>query len=298
MLHELLQLKRPLIIFDFETTGTEPETARACSIGMRVWRPDGNVYPYRSLINPTIAMPAEAQSAHGITDEMIRIGCAKCWAPQVSHPSEQCAEFKPVPMFEHIADRLYEGFKDADFSGYNVKYDLRVATAEFQRCGITFDYSTAAQIDVKRIWQLLEPRTLSDAVEYFLKRKLVGAHDAMIDVVGTEDVLVNQLTLHPRSSILPRTVQELHDLCWPKEPNAIDGDNKFKFIAGVPCFNFGKWNGKPMRDHHDYLQWMIGPKGGFSPEVKRIADNALSGNYPVQPPQQEESHEGNDSTAE
>lgn len=293
-LHELLKLTRPFIIFDFETTGKDPQIARACSIGMRVWRPDGSVYPYHSLINPTVPMPSEAEGAHGITDEMIRTGCAKCWAPQIAHPSEACVEFKPVPMFEHIADRLYTGFKDADFSGYNVRYDLKVAAAEFQRCGIQFDYSKAAIVDIKRLWQLLEPRTLSDAVEYFAKRKLVGAHDAMTDVVGTEEVLIEQLTNHPRSSILPRTVQELHDLSWPKDPDSIDSDNKFKFVDGVPCFNFGKWSGKPMHEHTDYLQWIVGPRSGFSPEVKRIADQALAGKYPVQ----ETPNEGNDRAAE
>lgn len=281
MLHELLQLTRPLILFDLETTGKDPLTARICSMGMRIHRPAGTVESWHSLIDPETPMPKDASDAHGITDDVfVNRCCAKCRAPEGVHPHGGCDRFWPIPRFADIAAKVYSGFQDADFGGYHIHYDLKVTCAEFARCGLEFDYSKAAIIDGLRVWQILEPRTLSDAYEYFLNRKLSGAHDAMVDISATEEVLIEQLKNHPLSSKLPRTVRELHDLCWPREPGQIDSEGKFKFIKGVPCFAFGKWKDHPMQNHRDYLQWML--SGGFSPEVKRICDAALAGTYPVE----------------
>lgn len=278
MLTELLNLERPLIIFDLETTGKDPATARICSLGMRIHKPEASPENYKSLVNPGVMMPRDAEEAHGISDAILLDGCAKCWNVADVHPHVGCPEWKPIPKFPDLAERLFTGFANADFSGYNVRYDLRVMTEEFARCGFTFDYSQAAIIDPLRLWQLLEPRTLSDAVEYFAKRKLVGAHDALTDVLGTEEALIGQLTDHPRSSMLPRDVRKLHELSWPRIPGQIDSEGKFKFVNGVVCFNFGKWNNEPVKQHLDYVRWMYG--GNFSPEVKRLCDSMLSGRYP------------------
>lgn len=283
MLHSIFTLSRNLILFDLETTGTNPVTARAVSLGMRIYKPDGVVQDYRTLINPGIPIPPDAAAVHGITDEIIQRGCARCWQFANVHPNgEDCPEWKPVPMFKDIAANLHRGFcAEVDFAGYNIRYDLRVTVEEFGRCQLTFDWSQANLVDAQRIWQLLEPRTLSDCVEHFAGRKMEGAHDAMADVRGTEAALEGQFR-HHRANILPRDVSELHELCWPRDPNAIDTEGKFRFMEGVPCFNFGKHKDKPMKNHIDYLAWMYGPKGSFSTEIKRICDEALAGKFPVQ----------------
>lgn len=280
MLSELLQLTRPLVLFDLETTGKDPATARACSLAMRVHRPNSTeVVSYQTLVNPTISIPKEAVDVHGISDEIIQRGCARCWQFADVHPNgEDCLAWKPVPRFKDLANRLYTGFKDADFGGYNVRYDLRVAQEEFNRCGLPFDYSTSSLIDALRIWQILEPRSLEDAVEHFLGRKMSGAHNAAVDIESTETVLIAQLTRHLKSSILPRNMKELGELIFPRDPTWIDSEGKFRFIGDVPCFNFGKWSGKPMRDHKDYIAWMFG--GNFTAEVKKICDEALAGRFP------------------
>ncbi len=277
MLNEILQLKRPLVIFDLETTDKDPLKARIVEMGMRIhWPLAKSVSSHKTLINPGIPIPQNAIDAHGITDAMFEDGaaCNVCRAPRDSHTAEH--EFKPIPTFKQIAPELHRGLASCDFAGYNVRYDLRVITEEFLRCGIAFDYSQAGIIDVLRIWQILEPRTLSDAVEYFLKRKHRGAHGAMEDVEETEAVLISQFTEHPRRVILPRTVAEIHEKCFP---NQIDSEGKFVFIDGVACFNFGKLRGQPMSADVNYLQWMR-DKGNFSSEVKRIVSAAIGGKFP------------------
>lgn len=273
MLSQILQIKRPLILFDLETTSASTKEARICSFAMRVHKPDGSIRAYKTLVNPRVSIPKEATGAHSITDEIIREGCALCWKKKVEHPREDCEEFRPVPIFLDIAHNLFHGFKDADFAGYNVTFDLQVLDREFERCHLNFEWADACILDGYRLWQLLEPRSLTHAYGKFVKKRLVGAHDAMTDVLATEEVLTAQLSI---KSDLPKTVEALYELSWP---NQIDKERKFVFINGVPCLNFGKYNGKPMSHNVDYLKWMLGAE--FSPEVKRICQKALNGEFPV-----------------
>ena len=279
MIHQLLNLTRPLIIPDLETTSVDKTRARTCSLAMRVWKPNGQVDVYKTLINPGVPIPKEASDVHGITVDTLT-GCAKCWAPAASHPHSECDKFWPVPFFSDIAPRLHAGFSNADFAGYNVRFDLEVLQREFELCKLVFDYSQSAIIDSFRLWQIMEPRTLTDAAQHFADYTLDNAHNAMADVEATEHVLIGQLTKHTKAHVLPKTVSELGALCFPRDSNWIDVEGKFAFINGVPCLNFGKHKGRPMRECKDYLRWMFGAQ--FSPEVKRICDDALAGKYPTQ----------------
>jgi DNA polymerase-3 subunit epsilon len=271
VLGELLDLVRPLVLFDLETTGVDPDTARIVQYAHRVYKPNtDSAQNYVTLVNPEIPIPADATESHGITNE------------KVNQPR--------VPRFRDIAQSLARGFADVDFAGYNVRaYDLKVITAEFRRCNIIFDYSGAYILDGLHLWRYLESRTLTDAVGYFGGHSHEGAHDAYEDVVGTEAALAGQLAgrrspeylLRKAAELrLPRTVKELHELCFPRDPDAIDADGKFKFIGGVPCFAFGKHKGRPLYSALDYLQWML--NGTFEPDTKRVAREVLAGNLPTQ----------------
>lgn len=282
MLAELLQLKRPLIVFDLETTDADVTTARIVQIAFRVHRPDRTIVAYKTLVNPPagVTISEGAITAHGITEEILRTGCARCRAPRGSHPHRTCDDFKMVPTFKDLAPNLVRGFSNADLAGFNhARFDMPVLELEFQRAGCDIDFAGVRVIDASRIWQVLQPRTLSDAVEEFAGRKLDGAHDAENDVQGTEDALIGQLTGHKRSTDLPRTVDELHEKLYP---NSIDYEGKFVFNeAGVPVLNFGKDKGKPMQECKSYLRWMT--TASFSPTVKRIAENAINGVFPRKP---------------
>lgn len=279
MFNQIFRLQRPLIVFDLETTESDHVRARICSIALRIHWPDKPVQSFKTLVNPQVPIPKEASAIHGITDDMVKHGCAICWRLPEKHPSPDCAEFKATPVFAAIARNLYNGFSNADFAGYNIKgFDLRVMTAEFSRCSLEFDWSQAAILDGFRLWQVLEPRSLTDALKKWCGKEIGNAHDAMIDTVAAEEVVLAQL----KACDSFETVKHLHDKCWPRDPNMIDSEFKFLFINGVPCLNFGKNKGRPMSECRDYLGWMAGDKASFSPEVKRICLKALNGELPVQ----------------
>jgi DNA polymerase-3 subunit epsilon len=290
VLNELLRLTRPLIVFDLETTAVDPQQARILQFGMEVHKPNLPVASYHTLVNPLVPIPKGASDTHGITEDVIRSGCARCKAPESSHPYVICDRWRAVPTWRDIAPNLLKGFQDADFAGYNIKsYDLPVLAIEFERVGHQFDYSSAYIVDSLVLWRILEQRTLSDAVEYFGGRKHEGAHGAIEDVIGTVHALKGQLRgdrhfewvqKKARENRLPRTPKELHELCWPPDPNNIDMDGKIRFNAdGHPCLNFGAHKDKHLADvPTSYKRWML--NGNFAADTKRIIEDALSGVYP------------------
>lgn len=58
-------------IYDFETTGPDPETAHVCQVGIAQMRLGEVLYRRSVLCNPGIPIPEEATAIHGITDAMV-----------------------------------------------------------------------------------------------------------------------------------------------------------------------------------------------------------------------------------
>ena len=63
-----LQLIRPLIIFDLETTGLDMTEDKILEIYMLKVMPDGTEHELEMLLNPGFPIPASSTVIHGITD--------------------------------------------------------------------------------------------------------------------------------------------------------------------------------------------------------------------------------------
>lgn len=264
---ELLSLERPLVIFDTETTGPNPATDRIVELGLIQIKPDGTVKEWQTYVNPQRPIPHEATygngdnyPGHGITDEMV----------------------KDAFTFAQLAPNLLLGFHDCDYGGYNIKtFDLPLIQAEFKRNGHQWSWANARLLDGYRLWQLGESRTLSDAVERFLKRKHDGAHRALDDVKASRDVIFEQLSMWPK---LPRNMDELQALAYPVDPNSLPGtDNKLLWKDGEAVLNFGKkWKDMPLRKMSSRdLRWLAKDASGINDIVKAICFDAAMGKFPV-----------------
>ena len=64
-----LNLKKPIIFFDLETTGTNITTDRIVEISMIKIMPNGEERERTLRINPEMHIPKEATDVHGISDE-------------------------------------------------------------------------------------------------------------------------------------------------------------------------------------------------------------------------------------
>lgn len=67
-----LNLKRPIVFFDLETTGVDTAKDRIVEISMVKVMPDGEEIVKTRKINPGIHIPEEATAIHGITDEDVK----------------------------------------------------------------------------------------------------------------------------------------------------------------------------------------------------------------------------------
>jgi DNA polymerase-3 subunit epsilon len=212
-------------------------------------------YRYETLVNPEVAIDPQATEVHHITDQDV-IG---------------------KPMFQHLADRLESGFANCDFLGYNVAFDLKVVKANMERVGKKWSYENARIIDPLRIWQVMSPRRLGNAVEVFCHREPTDSHRALGDAQDAEDVFIGQLQ---RWEKLPRNVRDIHELCNPVNHDWVDSTGKFMWRGSDAAFTFGKHSGVLLKDTpQSYLRWIT--ENDFPEDVRGICRDALLGKFPA-----------------
>ena len=230
----LLNLKRPLVVFDLETTGVNVKKDRI--VELAAWRlhPSGKEDKYTTLVNPEMPIPAPAAAVHKITDE----------------------EVAEAPTFAELSQELFDLFYNCDLGGYNcIKFDIPLLQNEFDRVGVSIDLGASYVIDAMRIFKHFEKHTLADAVKFYTGRPIADAHEAMADVKATVDVIAGQLFRYQ----LPLTVGEIAGALRP--PGAIDEAGKLKMVNDVPTIVFGKHAGTPLKElDQGYIHWLIREK--------------------------------------
>ncbi len=236
-----IPLTRPLTCVDLETTGKNPRTARIVEIAITQVHPDGTRVEWWSLINPGVPIPPETTAKHHITDDDV-LG---------------------KPRFCDIAPRVVRAFRNCDFTGFNVNYDLEVLGEEFKRAGVDTTvpegHKPPRTLCGYRLWQIAEPRTLSDAVQRFAGRTHEGAHGARADVAGTLDAIEGMFREFP-DTVLPRDLDRLQELQWPRPENAVDARGKIVWLndSSSAALAFGKYRDIPLeRVPKDYVKWLL-----------------------------------------
>lgn len=247
-----LSLKRPIVFFDLETTGTDHAKDRIVELAFVKLNPDGRRDSYVKRLNPGMPIPASVTAIHGITDE----------------------DVKDAPMFKHIAHELYEWIKNCDMGGYNSsKFDLPLLAEEFLRSGINVDFTERHMIDVQQIFFKMEARTLSAAYSFYCNKILENAHSAEKDILATIEVLEAQLD---RYADLSAEVKALHD--FTNTEQYVDYARRIMLKDGHPVFNFGKYKGRKVEEiftiEPQYYDWMM--QADFSLHTKQKISEILN----------------------
>ncbi len=230
-----LNLKRPILFFDLETTGVDAAKDKIIELAMVKISPNGNRETLVKKVNPGIPIPAETTAIHGITDE----------------------DVKDAPLFKQIAHEIYEWMKNCDLGGYNSsKFDMPLLAEEFLRAGIQVDFTERNMVDVQQIFFKMESRSLSAAYQFYCNKNLENAHSAEADILATIEVLEAQLD---RYESLPKEVKPLHQFTGGEE--MVDYARRMIMKDGSPIFNFGKYKGKKVEDvfnqEPQYYDWMM-----------------------------------------
>ena len=254
-----LKLTRPLAVFDLETTGTAIGVDRIVEIAILKICPDGSEEPYSRRVNPEMPIPPEASAVHGIYDK----------------------DVEREPPFGEVAESVAVFLEGCDLAGYNILgFDLPLLKSEFKRVGVDFSAEDRNVIDPLRIFNRTEPHKLEDAYLFYCKSKHEAAHSASEDTRVCWEVMQAQLD---RYADLPRSIEELHNYCQPRDDRYVDSDRKFEWRNGQAAFAFGPCRGLLLKDvatdNRGFLDWIL--KKNFSEETKRIVRDALEGTFPA-----------------
>lgn len=256
-----LNLTRPLVFFDLETTGLNVGKDHIVEISLIKVMPDGEEIERTELINPGVPIPEECSAIHGIYDQ----------------------DVADKPTFEQLADDLLAFIGDADLAGFNSnKFDVPLLLEEFLRIGKNLDLRNRHLIDVQNIFHKMEPRNLIAAYKFYCGGDLTEAHHASADTRATYEVFKAQLQkyddveytdprTHSKSKPIVGNVKALSSfsqdtrnvdmaghIVWDKNQNAV--------------FNFGKHKNVPVKEvfmkEPAYYDWMM--KADFPLYTKEV----------------------------
>ncbi|MFI3282577.1 MAG: exonuclease domain-containing protein [Rikenellaceae bacterium] len=242
-----LNLKRPIIFFDLETTGVDTSRDRIVELSMIKIMPDGEKVIKTRRINPQMAIPESSTAIHGISDE----------------------DVKDCPTFSQIAKSLEQFIAGCDFGGFNSnRFDLPVLAEEFMRAGVDVDFKKRKFIDVQNIFHKLEQRTLVAAYKLYCGKDLTDAHSAEADTMATYEVLMAQLD---RYDELENEVNFLAQFSTRAETADYAGRIIYN-DKGEEVFSFGKHKGKSVSEVFErepsYYAWMM--DGDFPLYTKKV----------------------------
>lgn len=242
-----LNLKKPVIFFDLETTGTDISKDRIVEICYIKVFPDGREVEFTKRINPGIHIPEAASAVHGIYDE----------------------DVKNAPLFKDVAREIANEFEGCDIAGFNSnRFDLPLLAEEFLRAQVDIDLSRLKSIDVQVLYHKREPRTLSAAHKFYCGTEFDNAHSALTDTRATYNVLMAQLDHYDDME------NDMDALAKESSfTNNVDFAGRFVYdAAGRELFNFGKYKGmfvdEVLARDPGYYGWMM--NGEFPLNTKQV----------------------------
>lgn len=261
-----LNLTKPIVFFDLETTGVQVGHDYIVEICLLKVLPGGQTDTRVERIRPvdaqgnTVHIPEATTAVHGITD----------------------ADVADKPSFAEMAPSLLQYIGDADLAGYNSnKFDVPLLVEEFLRSGIDFDLSCRRLVDVQNIFHQMEQRTLVAAYRFYCGKELENAHSAAADTEATYEVLKAQLDRYQGVDYKDRfgrvSQPVINDIA---ALSAFTANSQWADLVGHigfdaqrrEVFNFGKHKGKTVEQVFEqepsYYDWMM--KSDFPLSTKRL----------------------------
>ena len=256
-----LNLERPLLFFDIESTGLNIATDCIAELSFVKIFPDGEqriktwkLCPWNYVARCQQPMNPSASEVNGLKDEDLA-GC---------------------PKFHEVVDEVVEWLTDSDLAGFNsAKFDLPMLAEEIERVrlflnrNIDLNLHEKKMVDVQTIYHAMEPRNLRAAYRFYCGgHDFENAHTAEADTIATYEVLKGQLDRYPDQ--LKNNVDFLANFAG--RPKTVDYAGRLLFGKdGEAIISFGKHKGKTAREVYrtepSYFAWI--QNGEFTLDTKR-----------------------------
>ncbi len=256
-----LNLERPLLFFDIESTGLNIATDCIAELSFVKIFPDGEqriktwkLCPWNYVARCQQPMNPSASEVNGLKDEDLA-GC---------------------PKFHEVVDEVVEWLTDSDLAGFNsAKFDLPMLAEEIERVrlfmnrNIDLNLHEKKMVDVQTIYHAMEPRNLRAAYRFYCGgQDFENAHTAEADTIATYEVLKGQLDRYPDQ--LKNNVDFLANFAG--RPKTVDYAGRLLFGKdGEAIISFGKHKGKTAREVYrtepSYFAWI--QNGEFTLDTKR-----------------------------
>lgn len=256
-----LNLKRPLLFFDIESTGLNIPCDSIAELSFVKIFPDNEqriktwrVCPWDYENGCQRPMNPAAEAVNGISD----------------------ADVRDEKKFYEIADEVIDWLGDSDLAGYNsAKFDLPMLAEELERVRkykrpeLDIDLHSRKMVDVQVIFHKMEPRNLKAAYRFYVGGDFENAHAAEADTLATVEVLKGQLDKYGEEQIH-------NDVEWlanfTEMQKSVDYAGRIVLNADKePCISFGKHKGKTCREVYQkepsYFAWI--EQGDFALDTKR-----------------------------
>ena len=256
-----LNLKRPLLFFDIESTGLNIPCDSIVELSFVKIFPDNEqriktwrVCPWDYENGCQRPMNPAAEAVNGISD----------------------ADVRDEKKFYEIADEVIDWLGDSDLAGYNsAKFDLPMLAEELERVRkykrpeLDIDLHSRKMVDVQVIFHKMEPRNLKAAYRFYVGGDFENAHAAEADTLATVEVLKGQLDKYGEEQI-HKDVEWLAN--FTEMQKSVDYAGRIVLNADKePCISFGKHKGKTCREVYQkepsYFAWI--EQGDFALDTKR-----------------------------
>ena len=282
-----LNLQRPLLFFDIESTGLNIASDGIIELSFVKAFPGGEtsvktwkIKPWDYINRRVIKINPEASAVNGVKDEDL-VDC---------------------PKFIDVLPEVAKWLEGSDLAGYNsAKFDLPMLAEEIERvrayCKLrikdpaaagkakemlavveSIDLHAVRMVDVQNIYFHFEPRNLRAAYRFYCGGKdFENAHTAEADTLATMEVLKGQLDKYAepdefREEVLKNDVETLSHIGGPRNKTLDFAGRLIEGPDGEALISFGKHRGRKAREVWEeepaYFSWI--ENGDFTLDTKEV----------------------------